>query len=69
MKKLVPGHCPLIKSSCVEDQCPFWLRLDDWQGCSIAGAQGWLYDMIKDGAKTLDKLLGTGKRSPPEDKK
>lgn len=65
--KLAPVFCPIVDGACTEEQCPLWMILDDWQGCTMAGAQDWLQQIIEDGAKALDAILGLRSRGPPDD--
>lgn len=69
MDKLAPDFCPIVEGACTEQKCPLslWLILEDWQGCSMAGALEWMYEIIGDGAKALDTILGLSSRGPPDD--
>lgn len=69
MQKLAPDFCPIVEGACTEEKCLLWMILDDWQGCSMAGAQEWLQQIIGDGAKKLDAILGLSPRGPPDDGK
>lgn len=51
--------CPVFKAPC--RRCPMWTELSDWSGCSLAEAPKWVYDMVRDAAEALDKLLKLGR--------
>lgn len=48
--------CPITKTECTEDDCPAWLKLDDWEGCTLEFSLSAVRDVVTEGARLLDEI-------------
>lgn len=53
-------ECPIVKAPCI--RCPLWTRLEDWEGCTLAVMPKWVYEIVRDAAGALDRLLNLDRR-------
>ena len=49
--------CPIMGIICLEEDCPAWLVLDDWEGCGFEFSMKAVKEVVKDGARLIDDLL------------
>ena len=48
--------CPIKNTECTGDDCPAWLKLDDWEGCALEFSLRAVRDVVTEGAKTFDEI-------------
>lgn len=56
--------CPLGKPECTEDQCPFFQELEDWQGCGLRLVEAVIKEIMGEGARWIDYVLGLSSKRP-----
>ena len=60
-----PGQkCPLGHVECLEDRCALYEELEDWQGCGLRLVEAVIKEVMRDGARWLDDLLGLSSKGP-----
>lgn len=48
--------CPIRLIECTREECPAWMKLDDFEGCSFDFSLKAVKEIVLDGARFLDDL-------------
>ena len=53
--------CPIKNIECERENCPCWLKLEDWEGCVFEFTLKAVKEEVTEAARLLDKFLGLKK--------
>lgn len=51
--------CPVLGVECNREECPAWLKLDDFEGCSYEFSLRAVKEAFEEGARLLDDFFKT----------